>query len=85
MNRSALLRRISALSFTSWELHLYLDTHPEDGEARKRLEETQKKLDTFTEEYEKTYGPLTVGNASEDATRWLDDPWPWDYNFGGTK
>ena len=85
MNRSALLRRISALSFTSWELHLYLDTHPQDGEAIAKAEEIDRKLAKFKEEFEKEFGPLSIKDVNGNGDKWLKDPWPWDYDFGGTE
>ena len=34
-----LMRQISAHSFSAWELHIFLDTHPNDCEAEKKLKE----------------------------------------------
>ena len=34
--------------------------------------------------YEEMHGPLTKLSAGQDAAyRWLDDPWPWDYQQEG--
>lgn len=85
MNRNALLRRISALSFTSWEFHLYLDTHPGDGEVLRKLEENDRKLMKFKSEFEDKYGPLSINDVNGNAAEWLSDPWPWDRDFGGVE
>ena len=34
-----LLRRIRAYQFSLWELHMFLDTHPNNCEAAKKMEE----------------------------------------------
>ena len=57
-DQARLRRRISAVQFAAWELHLYLDSHPNCAEASKKLAEYRalhKKLKT---EYEDKYGPL---------------------------
>ena len=76
MNRDELLKKISEYSFASWELHIYLDTHPSDVAAIMRLKNYWKKAEEFKAEYEKKYGPLTVKEGSGEI--WLNDPWPWE-------
>lgn len=78
MNREAMLKRIQALSFTLWELHLYLDTHYNDAEAAAKAKETEEKLNVYTEEFEKQFGPLVYNFDNGSACAWLKDPWPWD-------
>ena len=38
-NRTRLLEKISKLDFAIIELHLYLDTHPDDSAAENKLKE----------------------------------------------
>ena len=45
-----LLRRIRALQFSEWELHIFLDTHPNDCEAAKKLEECRAKTAALVKE-----------------------------------
>ena len=40
--REKLLKQLSALQFASWELHLYMDTHPYDKDA---MEESNRITD----------------------------------------
>lgn len=80
-----MLRRIYAYSFAMWELHIYLDTHPNDCQAAAKHEEYKKALDEMTAQYEAAYGPLH--QTPRDASRWawISDPWPWDPNEEANK
>ena len=35
----AMRRRIAAMQFAMWELHLFLDTHPNNCDAAKKLDD----------------------------------------------
>ena len=79
MNEQAMLRRrIEAAKFAAWEMHLFLDSHPNNCEAAKRLEGYRQNVQKLTDEYEKKYGPLFL--TSRDASRWewISSPWPWE-------
>lgn len=76
MNRTALLRKISAVQFAMWELHLYLDTHPEDVEAVALHKRYKEKYECLVEEFENNFYKLTAVNAQ--GVSWLRDPWPWE-------
>ncbi len=73
--RKQKLLRLSALQFAAWELHIYLDTHPNDKNAALRHNELSAEYQKLLADYENEYGPIILpatGNA------WLDDPWPWE-------
>ena len=53
-------RRINAMRFACWELHLFLDTHPNNCEAARRLEEYRQRLESLVKEFEEKYQPLGV-------------------------
>jgi len=74
--REKLLRQLSAAQFAAWELHMYLDTHKNDLEARKIYNKKTDQANELKKEYERKYGPLTVD--SENCVEWLSDPWPWE-------
>ena len=63
-----LLRRIRAWQFSEWELHIFLDTHPNDCEAAKKLKECRAKTAALVKEYEAAYGRWA----------WITGPWPWE-------
>lgn len=67
---------LSAEQFVMWELHLYLDTHPDDKKALNQYKESVKKVDTLRREFEECFGGLTPRTAS--GREWLKNPWPWD-------
>jgi len=81
--REELLYNILMYKFALIELNLYLDTHPNNSSIinlyNKYLMEEKKLCDQF----EKSYGPLTVDseNLGNNSWNWIKSPWPWE----GTK
>ena len=77
--REKLLLRLSSAQFAHWELHLYLDTHPNDMQALAMAKQYANMVSSLVEEYECKYGPLSprCGSGAE----WLRNPWPWDYSM----
>ena len=73
-----LMRQIYAYKFSAWELHIFLDTHPNNCDAAKMLDEVQAKADALTEQYESTYGPLHETTSTANRWAWITNPWPWD-------
>ena len=73
--KTKLMNALSAEQFAAWELHLYLDTHPCDKEAKRMHEKHMARAAELREESEKKVGPLT---AEGDGCEWLKDPWPWE-------
>lgn len=82
-NSLSLLRQIMELQFTSIELALFLDTHPEDQDALRDIKKVNERLDALIDEYERTYGPLTSfsTHTGKDTWRWIEEPWPWEINY----
>lgn len=79
-DREALLKKLSIAQFATWELHIYLNTHPDCPEAVKKFKKYTNEARALTEEYESQYGPLS--SEQSDGSSWLKDPWPWE-NIGG--
>ncbi|MBR5496740.1 MAG: spore coat protein CotJB [Clostridia bacterium] len=73
--RMKLMRSLGAQQFAAWELHLYLDTHPCDEDAKRMHDKHMARAAELKAEYESKYGPLT---AEGDGCEWLKDPWPWE-------
>lgn len=71
-----MLKRLDSISFTIYELRLFLDTHPDNTEASEMLKAYKKKYEVVKAEFENEYGPLTLNGKNSDD--WLKDPWPWD-------
>lgn len=74
----ALRRRLGAAKFAAWELHLFLDTHPNNCDAARKLEEYRQTIDRLTREFEEKFGP--IGETPQNTSRWawISDPWPWE-------
>jgi len=79
--REKLLLRISQYGFAMWELHLFLDSHPNDKTAMAMLEANKAKHAELTAEYVSKYGPLNTRDVTKDNRwLWIADPWPWEYS-----
>lgn len=81
-DRERLLRRLSAYDFASQDLHIYLDTHPDDASAADALDLYEKKSRKLREEYEEKYAPLSPSDQNGNRWAWISDPWPWDNEEG---
>lgn len=76
--RERLLRRLSSFDFAVTELHIYLDTHPDDASAAKALSGYEEKASKLRNEYENKFGPISSLNEDANRWAWISDPWPWD-------
>jgi spore coat protein JB len=77
--RESLLRKINANDFAMWELHIFLDTHPDNSEALAMRDKYAKKRDELTAEYTAKFGPLNMkGMTAETKWKWISNPWPWE-------
>lgn len=83
MERAKLLNDLTALDFMAVDLHLYLDTHPDDDEAIEKYNEIIREADSVRYEYERAYGPLCGFRSlsSDENFTWIDSPWPWQSSF----
>lgn len=79
-SRDLLLKEIQQLSFRLYDLTLFLDTHPTENCALKDYNETLNKYKIMVKNFEKLYGPLTLGSIDEKAAKWqwIEGPWPWE-------
>ena len=77
MTREELLCKIKQYKFSTIELALYLDTHPEDKRALALHNDYANILKDYEDKYQKVYGPLTIYYPC-NKWRWLEEPWPWE-------
>ncbi len=77
-NKERLLKEIAMLNFATIELHLFLDTHPNDTDIANRLDEYRIRLDNLTRNYVAKYGPLSANDRNAKGWDWIANPWPWD-------
>lgn len=82
-NQVALLKKIMEYGFAALDLHLYLDTHPDDQKALRDFDYYNKQTQALNKQYEQYYGPLTVSDAKlEDCYwKWINEPWPWEIQY----
>ena len=80
------LAELQALEFVVLELGIYLDTHPEDTEAFTMFKQYAAMEKAAKAAYESKFGPLMKSSAAaEEKYRWLQDPWPWNYQQNEVK
>ena len=86
MSKEQLLCWINQVSFAVSDMILFLDTHPEDMEAFQLFQQYAAMEKSAKAAYEKRFGPLMKSTAAtEDTYRWLQDPWPWNYQQNEVK
>ncbi len=79
MAPQSLLCKISEYQFVCVELQLYLDTHPDDEDARADYLCYADKLEELIGEYEMQCGPLlNFGISSAPTGSWALSKWPWE-------
>ena len=76
--RERLMRRIAAIDFAIVELHLFLDSHPNNQEIADKLEQYRMESDALRAEYEEKFGPLSPAANNGNRWAWISNPWPWD-------
>ena len=81
--RETLLNRISGAQFAAWELHMYLDTHPNDTAALKSYQKYAHETKELINQFENKFGPLVSTDVFGDNNwDWINNPWPWEYQGG---
>ena len=82
MERDALLREITILDFMAVDLHLFLNTNPQNSEALTMYNDCTARSRELKEQYESNYGPLTAFRSNgQPGWTWLNEPWPWEEEF----
>lgn len=81
-NQAELLEQLMEIGFVLVETNLYLDTHPNDERALRLHNTFSQKYKELEIVYESQYGPLKFTGMSMCPWQYVDDPWPWDVDFG---
>lgn len=78
--REKMLNQIRSYGFAMKELNLYLDVNPNNSSYINLYNEYRKIKENLVNQYEKTYGPLTLTSSSLDKNNWVwnNSPWPWE-------
>lgn len=78
--RNMLLKKISQAQFAAWDLHLFLDSHPNCKRALAKYKHYHHITIDLIEQYESRFGPLISGSVNDETQRWawINDPWPWE-------
>ncbi len=76
--REILMRKIATNDFALVDLHLFLDTHPNNRQIAEKIREYEIKSSILRKEYESKYGPITPRDENGNRWAWISAPWPWD-------
>lgn len=76
-----LLNHINAVSFAAYDVMLFLDTHPDNMEAKdyycQLMEEREKAMSEYQTKYEPLVAAGTCACPNSNWT-WATTPWPWE-------
>lgn len=78
MNREQLLKELMAADFTVIDLHLYLNTHPDDCRAVMLYNAAAQRAAMLRQSFERMFGPISMGACSNCPWQWINPPWPWE-------
>lgn len=79
MNQAELYRWVMALGFCSYDMLLYLDTHPDDAEALSYFNQCTQLYQSARRTYEEKYAPLSAfGDEPLEDWDWNAAPMPWE-------
>ena len=78
--REKLLNQIRSYAFAMKDLDLYLDVNPNNTSYINLYNEYRKIKENLINQYEKSYGPLTLTSSSLEKNNWVwnNGPWPWE-------
>lgn len=79
-SKCELMDIINELEFAVTDLHLFLDTHPDDKEALKTFAKLAASLKSYKHDYAQKYGPLYATDSSDETPfDWVSEnhKWPW--------
>ncbi len=79
MSKAELFRKLQELAFVKTELELFLDTHPDCKASLDYYYRIVDEYNTFLEQYEAKYGPITAAANVGEKWNWTKGPWPWHY------
>jgi spore coat protein JB len=77
-----MLKELQALEFTALDLHLYLNTHPNDQRALADYSRAIREAARVKNIYAVSYGPLMAeDNVNQACWKWIEEPWPWEIEY----
>ena len=76
---AARLQKVYNYGFAIDDVILYLDTHPDDCEARAYYNRMRDAYQDACQEYNEKGGPLTIMDVDVSSWwNWVEGPWPWE-------
>ncbi len=81
--QEALFLKLAEADFAAHDLNLYLDLHPQDGNAIDLFNDYRSQSNQLRMEYEQKYGPITITSNSLAQSPWLWENMNFPWNEGG--
>lgn len=79
MNQQELCEWVMMLGFCTYDMLLYLDTHPDDEEALNYFNQSKELYNSAKKSYEERYGTLSAFTDQPlDSWDWNTAPMPWE-------
>lgn len=79
MSKHDLFCLISQFSFMLDDIILFLDTHPNCGEALESYNHFKHLRKEAVKDYTEMYGPISKYNVDvNNHWDWVNSPWPWE-------
>ncbi len=76
-----MLLRLQELDFLSYDLGLYLDTHPNDTRVFEVFKKINLEYNSLKKKYSEKYEVLELTYDNKNKYTWIDNPWPWDGGY----
>lgn len=78
--QAEMLTYIDSLDFSCIDLGLYLDVFPENQQIIKLYNQLRQEKKKIIQQYEESYGPLTLNSNTLNTMpwAWIICPWPWE-------
>jgi spore coat protein JB len=79
-DQERMLRELQAAEFAAFDMHLYLNTHPNDFRAIGLYNNFARRSQAVKNAYQRQFGLLVSPGPSAFPWQWIQGPWPWEYN-----
>lgn len=73
-----MMRQLSSMKFAAWELHIFLDTHPETVKRPKSWKNTERKSLNSPANMKMLLGQFNETSNQASRWAWISGPWPWE-------
>lgn len=85
-NRGSMMLELAALKMKAHDLHLFLDTHPDDQQALDDFLALVPKIEELQAQISKQFDPISVYESAKTTPfNWITAPFPWQLQDNGAE